>query len=69
YPNKRVRLHFVRCTPVPGNENLTRKWPAEQAAWFRPEETLPPLCPADQLAWEQMPWSRLLPRATSSVRE
>ena len=63
YPTKRVRLHFVRCTPVPGNENLARKWHAEQARWFGPKDPLPSLCPADALAWKQMPWARLFHQA------
>ena len=68
YPDKRVRLHFVHCFPVSDPDEIPVDAANDaMAGWFDPHgKILPPLCPADQTAWKQMPWTRLLPHPAST---
>ncbi len=61
YPKKRVRLHFIACTPTPA---LTAWNPPPPAAWFTLTDSKRlDCCPADARALALLPWRSILPEA------
>ncbi|HOT28134.1 MAG TPA: NUDIX domain-containing protein [Candidatus Ozemobacteraceae bacterium] len=63
YPDKDIRLHFVRCELVDTGNGPTPPVPADHAAWFSPFAfPLADFCPADRLAAGAIPWQALISR-------
>jgi len=63
YPDKDIRLHFVRCELAVKPETRLPPIPAEHAAWFSPGAfPLADFCPADRLAAGNIPWQALISR-------
>ncbi len=69
YPDKKIRLHFVRCSLLIEEENCGggKSGPAdgppserERSAWFTPDRfPWEEFCPADKAAAERIPWKKL----------
>lgn len=63
YPDKDIRLHFVRCELAGSAATHLPPVPAEHAAWFSPNAfPLADFCPADRLAAGNIPWQALISR-------
>ncbi|HOY67521.1 MAG TPA: NUDIX domain-containing protein [Candidatus Ozemobacteraceae bacterium] len=60
YPDKDIRLHFVRCELATEPDPAFPPAPADHAAWFEPRAfPLRDFCPADRLAAGNIPWQAL----------
>ncbi len=62
YPDKTVRLHFVKCSLRPednaGREKLQNN---SETCWFIPQNIpLQELCPADRSAATEIPWQLIM---------
>lgn len=61
YPDKDIRLHFVRCELAVSPDGALPPTPADHAAWFFPREfPLSDFCPADRLAAGNIRWQALI---------
>jgi len=65
YPDKSVRLHFIRCSLSSMNSAPTSVLSVNpEACWFEPEKIpLCDLCPADRIAAGLLPWNNLRGKA------
>ena len=61
YPDKRVRLHFVKCRlEEEPTDYFAAKIAQAHADWFAPDSIpLCDLCPADRIAALQIPWHEI----------
>lgn len=62
YPDKTVRLHFVKChlseTPEPCLHKTLKN---PEVGWFAPGELpLHDFCPADKIAAGHLPWNQII---------
>lgn len=62
YPDKTVRLHFVKCRLSDTPEKcLARTSTNPEVGWFAPDDfPLGEFCPADRIAVDHIPWKQIL---------
>jgi 8-oxo-dGTP diphosphatase len=62
YPEKNVRLHFIKCSlSAQQDKSLTKTRDNPLVTWFYPDEfPLQEFCPADKIAAGKIPWKKIL---------
>lgn len=62
YPDKNVRLHFVKCHLLDTPETCLEKTRANpEVGWFSPNKLpLNEFCPADKIAVGHIPWKQII---------
>ena len=62
YPDKTVRLHFVKCRLSDAPDQCLEKMMANaEVCWFAPDDfPLGEFCPADRIAVEHLPWKQII---------
>ena len=62
YPEKNVRLHFIKCyLPAKFDKCLAKTDTNPLVNWFTPDEfPLQEFCPADKIAAGKIPWKKII---------
>ncbi|NCB39443.1 MAG: NUDIX domain-containing protein [Erysipelotrichia bacterium] len=62
YPDKTVRLHFVKCRLTDNPDQCLQKTISNpEVGWFSPTELpLGEFCPADRIAAGHLPWQQII---------